>query len=201
VHGIDEGAIERWDDYGVFSATLRCSSYQCQQGLAVIGDYSTNLVSPHPSYELERKYQIRDIHPAILLIDVPDATPAPIKTALSSSFALYWRDPEACAGKLRMSVEGIVDHLGQPRKVRGRFINLGTRLNNLKSQHPELFEAADALRDVGNDGAHGDPIDRDRLLASYELFEIELRRLFTDDASRRRALITKLRPQKSDGSS
>jgi len=200
VHGIDEGAIERWDDYGVFSATLRCSSYQCQQGIAVIGDYSTNLVSSHPSYEIERKYEIRDIHPAILLIDVPNATPGPIKAALSSSFSLYWRDPQACAARLRTAVEGVVDHLGPPRKARSKFISLGTRLNNLKFQHPELFEAADVLRHVGNDGAHGDAIDRDRLLASYELFEIELRQLFADDASRRRALITKLRPQKSDGS-
>src|SRR5208337_589203 len=137
-YAIDEGAIERWDDYGVFSATLKCSSYQCQQGVAVIGDYSTKLLSFQP-WEIERKYEIRDIHPAILLIDIPDATPEQIKTALSSSFALYWRDPQACAGKLRLAVEGIADHLGQPRKAGGKFINLNARLNSLKGQHPDLF--------------------------------------------------------------
>lgn len=140
VAGINEGFIERGEDDGVFSATLKCSNYQCQQGVAVIGDYSTSLVSFQP-WEIERKYEILDIHPAILLIDIPDATPEPIKTALHSSFALYWRDPQSCAGKLRMAVEGVADHLGQPRKVRGKFITLNARLNNLKSQHPDLVEA------------------------------------------------------------
>jgi hypothetical protein len=130
-----------------------------------------------------------------LLIDVPAATPETIKTALHSSFALYWRDPQACASRLRTAVEGIADHLGQPREVSGKFVLLGTRLNNLKSQHPELYEAASVLRRVGNEGADGDQIDRDNLLASYELFEIELRRLFNDDEARRKALITKLRAQ------
>lgn len=193
VHGIDEGAIERWDDYGVFSATLRCSSYPCQQGVAVIGEYSTNLISFQP-WEIERKYEIRDIHPAPLLIDIPEATPKPIKTSVSSSFPLYWRDPQACAGKLRTAVEDVLEHLGQPRKMRGKFVSLTVRLKNLKAQHPELAESADILRDVGNAGAHGDQVDRNQLLDSYELFEIELRKLFTDDATRRRALITKLRP-------
>jgi Domain of unknown function (DUF4145) len=191
--GIDEGFIERSDDYGVFSATLRCSNYQCQQGIAVVGDYSTSL-SGMGMWETERSYEILDIHPAILLIDIPEATPKPIKTSLSSSFPLYWRDPQACAGKLRTAVEDVLEHLGQPRKVRGKFISLAVRLKNLKALHPELAESADILRDLGNAGAHGDQVDRDQLLDSYELFEIELRELFTDDATRRRALITKLRP-------
>jgi hypothetical protein len=71
-------------------------------------------------------------------------------------------------------------------------------LNVLKPQHPELVEAADVLREVGNQGAHGDAVDRDRLLAAYELFEIELRKLFTDDTARRRTLIDKLRVPKPE---
>jgi Domain of unknown function (DUF4145) len=195
VHGIDEGAVERWDVSGVFSATLRCSSYQCQQGVAVIGDYSTNLISTDP-WEVERKHDIRDIHPALLLIDMPEATPSRIKKVLNRSFPLYWRDPEACAGKLRTALERIVDHVSPPKKPGGKSIPLGVRMNNLKASHPELFEAFDVLRAMGNDGAHGDAIDRDRLLSAYELFEIELRQLFTDDAVRRRTLIDKLRAAK-----
>lgn len=191
--GIDAGFIERSDDYGVFSATLRCSNYHCQQGIAVVGDYSTSLTGAG-MWETERSYEILDIHPAILLIDIPEATPKPIKTSLGSSFPLYWRDPQACAGKLRTAVEDVLEHLGQPRKVRGKFVSLAVRLKNLKTLHPELAESADILRNLGNAGAHGGQVDRDQLLDSYELFEIELRKLFTDDATRRSALITKLRP-------
>jgi Domain of unknown function (DUF4145) len=188
--------MERTDDYGVFSATLVCSNYQCQQGVAVIGDYSTTLLDAQ-TYETERKYVILDVHPAILLIDVPDPTPDVIKAAVTSSFALFWRDPEACAGKLRTAVERVVDHLLPPKNQSGKFVSLANRLTTLSPKHPELAEAADVLRGVGNEGAHGDTVERDRLLACYELFEIELRKLFADDEIRRKALITKLRTPKA----
>jgi hypothetical protein len=193
---INEGYIERSDDYGVFSATLVCSNYQCQQGVAVIGDYSTSLIDAQ-TWETERKYVILDVHPEILLIDVPDPTPDLIKAAVTSSFALYWRDPEACAGRLRTAVERVVDHLLPSRQPSGKFVSLGRRLTALSPKHPELAEAADVLRYVGNEGAHGDTVERDRLLACYELFEIELRKLFADDELRRKALITKLRSPKA----
>ena len=111
VHGIDEGAIDRWDVSGVFSATLRCSSRQCQQGVAVIGNYATHQTGALP-WETDHKYEIIDIHPALLLIDIPEATPRPIEVATNSSFPLYWRDPQACAARLRTAVERVVDHLG-----------------------------------------------------------------------------------------
>jgi hypothetical protein len=59
----------------------------------------------------------------------------------------------------------------------------------LKATHPDLVEAAGAIKDVGNSGAHGDKVEQAQLLSSYELLEIELRSLFNNDATRRRMLI------------
>ncbi len=195
VPGIDEGFIERWDDYGVFSASLVCSNPSCRQGVAVLGDYSTSLVDGDARrFEIERTYVVRDIHPAILLIDIPATlTPKPIAGALQRSFALFWRDPQACAVTVRTAIEGIADHLGQPSKQNGRFVSLEIRLNNLDPKHAHIVEAAKAIKDIGNDGAHGDKVDPLKLLSAYELLEIDLREIFNDDAVRRQALITKLR--------
>jgi hypothetical protein len=82
---------------------------------------------------------------------------------------------------------------GQPGIVAGRFVALGTRLKRLKASHPDIVEAAEAIKDVGNVGAHGDTVEQAKLLACYELLEIELRALFNSDASRRRSLIDDIR--------
>jgi Domain of unknown function (DUF4145) len=127
------------------------------------------------------------------LIDIPQQLPPPILASLAESFALYWSHPQACAVAIRTAIEGIADHLGQPRQVKGKFVPLAQRLKNLKPQHPDLFKAAAAIKDFVNLGAHGDTVDRENLLTAYELVEIELRVLFEDTNSRRDALIGKLK--------
>src|SRR6266576_3533945 len=41
-YGIDAGYLERWDNYGVFTATMICQNPACQTGVAVMGDFSTS---------------------------------------------------------------------------------------------------------------------------------------------------------------
>jgi hypothetical protein len=193
ISAIDDGLIAREDDCGVFSITLRCSSPGCRQGVAVLGDYTAHLVEGE-RWVVEHTYEVRDIYPAILLIDIPDKlTHEPIAEALRRSFALYWRDPQACAVTIRTAIEGIAEHLGQPPKQNDKFISLETRLNQLGEKHADIVEAAKAIKDIGNDGAHGGAVNRDKLLTAYALLEIELRRIFNDDDLRRQTLIAKLR--------
>jgi hypothetical protein len=128
-------------------------------------------------------------HPPLKLIDIPAETPAAISEALTRSFALFWPDYTACAGAIRVAIEALAEHLVQPRIVKGKFIPLGLRLDRLKATHPDIVEAAGAIKDVGNSGAHGDKVEQAKLLSSYELLEIELRSLFNNDATRRRMLI------------
>jgi hypothetical protein len=194
-HAIDEGFIEHSDDRGVFSTTLHCSNSACHQGVAILGDYSCHLIdNDYRQMAVDTIYRVRDIHPAILLIDFSDKlTPEPIAGALHRSFSLYWRDPQSCAVAIRTAIEGIAGRLGQAAKQNGKFVSLEKRLSNLNAQHTDAVEAAKAIKDIGNDGAHGDEVDRDKLLNAYELLEIELRSLFNDDLIRRQELITRLK--------
>ena len=194
VRAIDEGNMLPGEEDGIFSTILKCSNHACYQGVAVLGDYSSTRIEPEQYAEVE--YTVRDIYPAIHLIDISTNVTKPIAEALKRSFGLYWRDPQACAGAIRTAIEGVCDYLGQPARQNGKVVSLGNRLGKLSATHDHLFKSFDVIRDtVGNAGAHGDTIDREKLLTAYELLEIELRSLFNDNSSRRRNLIGKLQKQ------
>lgn len=197
---IDLDPLANFEAYGAFCAIMVCVNDACRQGVVVIGDYSTHTPEgmyssgPGRGYEfpVERKYIINAIHPAFRLITIPQQLPPPILPPLEESFALYWGHPQACAASIRTAIEGITDHLGQPREVNGKYIPLAQRLKNLTPQHPDLAKVATAIKDFGNIGAHGNTVEHAKLLAAYELVEIELGLLFEDTDSRRDILIAKL---------
>lgn len=196
---IDLDPLANFEASGAFCATMVCVNEACRQGVVVIGDYSAHTpegmyYSGRGGYDfpVERKYVINAIHPAFRLINIPQASPPPILAPLEESFALYWGHPQACAASIRTAIEGITDHLGQPREVNGKFVSLAQRLKNLTLQYPALAKVATAIKNFGNIGAHGNTIEHDKLLAAYELVEIELRLLFEDTDSRRDLLIGKL---------
>lgn len=187
---INEGHMMHDDDHGVFAAMAKCSNPGCTQGVGILGDYSAVMDGAESGWQIEYRYTVKDIHPAIQIIDTNDnLVPELITIPLHRSFALYWRDQQACAATIRLVIEQIAEHLGQQRIVNGRFVNLESRLNNLETNHPSLVEASKAIKNFGNDGVHGEDIKREKLLAAYELLEIELRHLFNDDVTRRQALI------------
>jgi len=193
---IDHDPLTNFEAYGVFCAVMVCVNDACLQGVVVIGDYSTHTpdgMDASYNFPVERKYIINAVHPAIRLIDTPQQLPSPILMPLEESFALYWGHPQACAASIRTAIEGIADHLGQPRQVNGKYIPLAQRLKNLTPEHPTLAKVAIAVKDFGNIGVHGSTVEHEKLLAAYELVEIELRLLFQDTDSRRDVLIGKLK--------
>jgi hypothetical protein len=181
----------RGDEDGVFSALLKCADYFCNQGVAVLGNYSSSIIDGN--YNTETVFMVCDIYPSFALIDIPGAVTTPITDALQRSFGLYWRDPQSCATTLRTAIEGIADRLGRPASRNGRFVSLAKRLRSLKATHPDLADAAEAIKDFGNEGAHGGNVLQSKLLHAFELLEIELRRIFSDDDTRRQELIKQLR--------
>jgi len=137
---IDLDPLANFEAYGAFCATMVCVNEACSQGVVVIGDYSTHTpegmyYSGRGGYDfpVARKYVINAIHPAFRLINIPQASPPPILAPLEESFALYWGHPQACAASIRTAMEGITDHLGQPREVNGKFVSLAQRFQKLNT--------------------------------------------------------------------
>jgi hypothetical protein len=178
VYGVEEGYLLRGDEAGVFSALMKCSDYVCNQGVAVLGNYSIHIVGGN--YNTEITFTVCDIYLSFALIDMPGAVTEQIRDALQRSFGLYWRDPQSCAAALRTAIEGIADKLGQPAKQKGKFVPLAKRLGRIQASHSDLVDAAEAIKDFGNEGAHGGNVLQSKLLYAFELLEIELRRIFND---------------------
>lgn len=201
--GIDLGLIDRWDDYGVFSAMLICASTDCRNGVAISGNYSNT--TPDGVYmkighgiqcRIVRKYYIRAMYPAVRLINLPEGLADSIASAVARSFPLYWSDPAACATAIRIAIEETANHI-QPRRLgpNGRSVNLAAHLKDLRATHANLAEAFTRIRaTVGNSGAHGDRVERSSLLAAYGLLEIELWETFDDPTTRRKSYLDRLDP-------
>lgn len=72
---------------------------------------------------------------------------------LKQSFPLFWLDRDACANKIRSSVEYLLDH-----KVidieRWRGARLEQRIKKLENDRPDLFDKFMALKELGNAGSH-----------------------------------------------
>lgn len=199
--GIEGGYLERWDDYGVFTAILRCDSEGCRQAVAVLGDYHAlardvgYVIGRGIDGRFGRRFTFTSIHPAPNLIAIAAHTPDSIKSAVAKSFSLFWSDLQACAGAMRIAVEEIADHL-RPRRTGGNgfSVSLSNHLEDIKTAQPQHAEHVESfkliVRKLGNPGAHGDAVDRDRVIDAYELLEIEIGKLF--EGSRRTELMDRL---------
>lgn len=172
---------------GSFGTKVACPD--CKAGAFIVGQYTNR-----PGKEWHA--WVHDVYPAPRIIEVPEELPYEIPGTLERSFSLYWRDPQSCAAALRTALERVADHLGAPKqRGNGWRLGLSDRLKAIKDDHPSFFLVADAIKNMGNNGAHGDPVTRIKLLDAYELLEEALRRLIADRRSA--ALLSDL---KSNGS-
>ena len=200
--GIEGGYLEHWDDQGVFSGLMYCDSVGCRQAVAILGDYEAlahdvgYVIGHGIDGRFGQRFTFRSIYPAPNLIAISARTPDPIKNAVAKSFPLFWSDLQACAGAMRIAVEEIADHL-RPRRTssNGFPVSLGNHLEDIKTAQPEHAEHVEAFKlivqKLGNPGAHGDAVDRDRVIDAYELLEIEIGKLF--EGTRRAELMGRLK--------
>lgn len=126
---------------------------------------------------------------------------------LKKSFSLYWLDRDACANKIRASVEYLLDHEAID-VARWKGATLHQRIEKLKNDHAELFDKFMALKELGNFGSHefsslkpADLMDAYQVVDNviYEMFvfpEIERLRLKRRDQANELAAGLKLRLEK-----
>lgn len=131
------------------------------------------------------------------IIRIPEETPEPVAEELRRSFQVFWADPEACANRIRSSVEkvltqqrvqrtngGVASKLG---KKRG-FLNLHARIEIFATRNRRVAQALMAVKWIGNAGSHSAPVRVDDVLDGYELMEFVLDELFVKRDSRIGAL-------------
>ena len=168
-----------------FSAWFVCGNSKCGEAVAISGNCTYQYAYDNFGATIsERKFHPTAMHPSPPVIATDDDVPQPIRAALTESFGLFWINKEACASRLRVVLEIILDNWGCPAEPRpGKFVSLHQRIENWHSLYGAsgVMQSLMAIKWLGNVGSHETRIARERLLDAYEILSRVLKQLFPPD--------------------
>jgi hypothetical protein len=181
-----------------FYCVLDCDVATCGEYVVVSGD--TTYVEVEDD---ERRYGMmcvlrpRSMFPAPPIIDVPKEAPSSVSENIGIADQLFWADLAACANRLRISVEFLLDHFGVPREALNKYgemqrLDLNGRIDHFKKTDKDHADTMTALRMIGNLGSHGAEVKREALLDAYEIYEDSLAELCGQRKKRLEALKQKI---------
>jgi Domain of unknown function (DUF4145) len=136
-------------------------------------DTCGQLVAVH-GYERKSGRIPKGMCPAPPIIRAPPKTPRSVMRDLELAFSLFWVDLGACANKLRISVERVLENF----QIEGR--TLQERIERFQTIDPAQAATFDALRQVGNVGSHLGGNTRQTILDAFEVYEHALQELYGD---------------------
>ncbi len=184
-----------WIEY-VFSCRAECSNTSCKEPMAVIGKGGIG-----PSYDEELGnvwvdyFLVLHCHPMPHIIPIPKKCPSEVADPLISAFSMFWSNPEACAGRIRVSLEALMNHLGVPKqqisaKTGKEFeLRLHGRIDLFAKSDPTIGAQMLALKWLGNAGSHDSgTVSHKDLLDAFEIIENALAEII-DERSKRVALL------------
>lgn len=148
----------------IFTGELSCT---CGNHFFVYGDKDTQECQEGTV----EKHQIKGIYPTLNLFKLPNSCPQSVKEELIKSFALYWIDLKACANKIRIAIEVLLDEQNIPK---------ANILNSRLKEYPDETIKSDlfAIKLIGNTGSHADILTKDDILDAYEIMHKVLDELF-----------------------
>jgi len=168
-----------WEPYWVeyaFVAWGKCTDPRCGETFAMAGDGGANeSFDPDEGPAYPDYFTPRVCVPMPPLIDVSSSAPAPLSAALEEAFSVFWISPAACAGRLRVAVERLMDHVGvaktRPNKKGAqRRLTLNQRLEAFKEHNEPMGSLLIAVKWLGNTGSHDDVTAAD-VLDGLEIME------------------------------
>ena len=186
-----------WISY-VFVARARCSNEICAQPFALSG---TGGVEPdydeEGSADWAEYFKPSHCDPMPHIIDIPGKCPDAVKKALGDAFALFWGYPESCAGRIRLALERLMDHLGIPKRRKaknGKYVDLKLhdRLDAFALKDSTAGAQLMALKWVGNAGSHDGVVSQADLLDAFEVLEHVLAEVIEQRSKKVAALAKKL---------
>lgn len=189
---------EPWDQGGAFSGLLQCSNGWCKETVSMGGwiESSYDYDQDGETFYVEYFY-LRALTARVPVITLPQKMPKPVHETLRAAFTLLWSDHGACANKLRIAVEQILDHFEVPkRSEKGGRLSLQARLGLFSEKSEGHDLTFDALREVGNTGSHEGNVDFEALLDAFEILEPALEDVFTGKRARLAQLAQKLKVTK-----
>lgn len=188
-----------WTQY-VFTGVLSCNI--CEESVVFSGDGGVEQDyehdEQHSGSHFYRFFTPRYFYPPVPIIRIPasEKIPDDVTSLLTKSFELFWCDPDACANRIRATLEVLLDDMQIIRKKKPsatKELSLHDRIELINA--PELDDVKQmmlAVKWLGNAGTHElEGIHRTQVLNGYELLEFCLDQLyptFVDKAPRLRIL-------------
>jgi hypothetical protein len=178
-HAFDEWGPEQIEFK--FTAWAKCSRDTCGQMFSIAGIGGVDQVWDDVREEADwiEVFSPQYISPAPELFSFPVRCPSTLRDVMREAFRLYWSDVEACAGRLRTSLEAVLTHVGVPEVVDptepgAKRLTLHTRIEQFSKDNPSISPHLMALKWLGNSGSHGREISRADVLDAFELFEFAM---------------------------
>ena len=189
------GEIEVWRKH--FTTITRCNNPDCREITTISGlsnvvqtgweeeeyDYELKQTFPHtPTYG--DAYDIKYVNPCIRLIHIPQDIDSNIERTLNKSFSLFWNDEDACANKIRITIEQLLNFHNVPtttiNKEKVVHLTLHERIKIFSKNNSKLQNLLLAVKWVGNEGSHFDQLSLERqdLVNAYKIIDLIFRDFF-----------------------
>jgi hypothetical protein len=172
----DEAWDPEWIEYA-FTAWAECRHPTCKQEFAIAGKGGVEPeIGADEDYGWEEYFVPMICQPMPDMIDIAAKCPNEVKHELRSAFALFWSRPAACAGRIRVALECLMNHLGVPKRKReknGKYsdLSLHSRIDTFAKSQPTAGPQLMALKWLGNTGSHNAEVSKDDLLDAFEIME------------------------------
>jgi hypothetical protein len=191
---------EAWDPEWIeytFTAWAECKHQSCKQQFAIAGVGGVSPEQTEDGFEWEDYFAPRICQPMPDMLDFPTKCPDDIKEELRASFGVFWSHQAACAGRIRVSVECLMNHLGIPKRKKdknGKYFDLSlhARIDGFAKTEPNVGPHLMALKWLGNAGSHNGEVRKDDLLDAFEIMEHALVEIIDKRSAKVAALAKKL---------
>lgn len=118
--------------------------------------------------------------PAIPLFKIDRKCPPAVKLEIEAAFSIYWLDIQACANKIRIAVEQIMNERKVPKVYmpkdgkKEKHYDLHTRIEKFGGKFPKhkaYVAPLLALKYIENDGSHVGSLNVSDVVVGFELLE------------------------------
>lgn len=169
-----------------FTAWGSCSNPRCQETFALGGTGSVDHSwDPDDGERIDDVFQPLWCDPMPPLIAMPKGCPADVRTVLEDSFALYWSSTAACAGRIRVALELLMDAAEVASESgTGKRLWLDDRIKLLAETEASIAANLMGIKLVGNAGSHEVVVCPVDLLDAFEILEHALSELIDKPGER-----------------
>jgi hypothetical protein len=185
-----------WISY-TFTAWGQCGHGSCKQEFAIAGTGGIEPEFGPEEIDWADYFSPKICRPMPDIFDFPAKCPVEVTQELRAAFELLWSHHAACAGRIRVALECLMNHLGVSRRKKdknGKFydLQLHQRIEDFAKSQPVIGAQLMALKWLGNSGSHDADVSKDDLLDAFEIMEHALGEIIDQRSARVAALAKKL---------